>query len=59
MLSLFQHDFLEFVDDKVLADASNSIFAVFLGVNAYDAGVLLAFILLFFLVMEDALGNEL
>ena len=37
-LSLLQHDFLEFVNDKVLPDAGDAVLAVLLGVDANDAG---------------------
>ena len=59
MLPFLQHDLLELVDDKVLADAGNSVLAVLLGVNAYDTICLLTFIQLLILLMEDTLRNEL
>ena len=59
MLPFLQHDLLELVDDKVLADASDSILAVLLSVNTYDAGRLLTLIQLWILLVKDTLRNEL
>ena len=59
MLPFLQHDLLELVDDEVLADASDSILAVLLSVNTYDAGRLLTLIQLWILLVKDTLRNEL
>ena len=59
VLPFLQHNLLELVDDKVLADASDSVLAILLGVNAYDASGLLTFIQLCILFMKDTLRNEL
>ena len=58
-LSLLQHDLLEFVNDKVLADASDAILAVLLGVDAHDAGGRLDLVLVDFLLLKDVFGQEL
>ena len=57
--SLLQHDFLEFVDDKVLADTCDSIFAVLLSVDANDTGRRLDLFLVDFLLLQDVFGQEL
>ena len=59
MLPFLQHDLLELVDDEVLADPSDSVLAVLLSVNTYDAGRLLTLIQLWILLVKDTLRNEL
>ena len=54
LLLLFQHEFLQLVDDEVLAYPSDSVLAVLLGVNAHYAIRLLALLTVAFLVVEDA-----
>ena len=57
--SLLQHELLELVNDEVLADPSDAILAVLLGVDPDNASWLLALLILFSLVMEYALWDVL
>ena len=55
-LSLLQHDFLEFVNDKVLPNAGDAVLAVLLGIDANDASRRLDLVLVNFLLLKDVLG---
>ena len=57
--SLFQHELLELVDDEVLANSSDSVLAVLLGVDPDDACWLLTLLTVAFLVVENTLRHVL
>ena len=55
--SLFQHEFLELVDDEVLPNPSDSVLAVLLSVDPDNACRLLTLLTVTLLVMENALRH--
>ena len=57
--SLFQHELLELVDDEVLANSSDSVLAVLLGVDPDYACWLLTLLTVAFLVVENTLRHVL